>query len=131
MTSPSKKSDKDELDDILAFVEDFRNGGAESLPEMETQLRQAIGFGQRVGEMLNIAERGYRLKFAQSLNNLMDGDGETETTRRAKLESYTAEERYVWQNLKVLSNTLKQVKMGLFQAIKTRREEPYRMGVSH
>jgi hypothetical protein len=113
----------DELNEIYKFVEDFRTGGSEAIPELEMQLRLAIGYGQRVGELLNEAERAYRLKCAESLNRLQGDDEETETTRRAKLEAWTSEEKYVWANLRTMFGTLKSIRMSLFQQVKTRRDE--------
>lgn len=113
-----------ELLDIVQFIKDFRLG--DSIKEMEEDLQKAIGYSQRVGELQNEAEFVYHRKYAEQLNKLGMAEDETETTRKVKLESWTAEAKLVWQNLKTMTNSLKAVRMSLMQAIRTRREEPYR-----
>jgi len=93
---------------------------------MEANLSLAVGYSQRVGEMVNDAEFAYRVEFEKHLNRLSASDDETETTRKAKLESWTAEHKRVWQNLRVMNSSLKAIRMSLMQAIRTRREEPHR-----
>jgi hypothetical protein len=114
----------DEMNEMLAFVEEFRTTATSDIPAMEIQLRLAIGYGQRVGELLIESEKAYRLKFAKCLNDLGMMEEETETTRKAKLEAWTAEDKATMQLFKNLYATLKQIRMSLFQAIRTRREEP-------
>ena len=113
---------EDEIQTMTMFVRGFRLSDA--IPEMEDDLTKAIAYGQRVGELVNEAERDYRVKFAEALNELGAMDEETETTRKAKLEAMTADARLLWQNLKNLNTHLKAARMSLMQAIKTRRDEP-------
>ena len=112
----------EEIEEISDFVRE--TSIVDSIPEMETQLDMAIGYSQRVGELLNEAERAYSLKKADSLNKLRDMEDETETTRKAKLEAWVAEEKKLYKDLKNIQTHLKQRTMSLFQAIRTRREEP-------
>jgi hypothetical protein len=112
-----------EIETIRNFVLNFKLSDA--IPEMEDELETAIGYSQRVGEMISQAEYDYRTAFADALIKLQVMEEETETTRKAKLESWTAEKKMSWQILKNLNTNLKAVKMSLMQAIKTRREEPH------
>jgi hypothetical protein len=113
-----------ELEEITQFVDAYKSYTGDAIPDMEIMLRVAIGYGQRVGEMLNVAQRVYSLKYAESLNKLRDSEDETETTRKAKLESWCADERFTVGTLKNLYATLKQIRMSLFQSIRNKREEP-------
>ncbi len=112
----------EEIKEIFEFVKDV--GIVDSIPEMETNLDRAIGYSQRIGELLNEAERAYSVKKADCLNKLRDMEDETETTRKVKLEAWTADEKKLWKDLKNIQTHLKQRIMSLFQAIRTRREEP-------
>lgn len=114
-----------EINEVLGFIEMYRITSEDAIPAMEVQLRLAIGYGQRVGELSIEAEKTYRLKFAKCLEDLGQMEEETETTRKAKLEAWTADEKAAAQHLKNIYSTLKQIRMSLFQAIKTRRTEPY------
>jgi hypothetical protein len=112
----------EELKEISEFV---RNTSiSDSIPEMETQLDMAIGYSQRIGELLNEAERAYSLKKADCLNRLRDMENETEVLRKTKLEAWTADEKKLYKDLKNIQVHLKQRIMSLFQGIRTRREEP-------
>jgi hypothetical protein len=113
-----------ELEEMTQFVDAYKDYTGDAIPDMQVMLRVAIAYGQRTGELLNVAERVYALKFSESLNKLRDAEEETETTRRAKLEAWCADEKFTVRTLKNLYATLKQIRMSLFQAIKTRREEP-------
>ena len=111
-----------EIQEISDFVRDTKT--VDSISEMENQLSLAIGFSQRIGELLNEAERAYSIKKANCINDLSKlEDEETETTRKAKLDAWTAEEKKLWKDLKNIQIHLKQRIMSLFQAIRTRREE--------
>jgi hypothetical protein len=114
---------ENEFEDIAEFIRHFSLSDA--IPAMEKDLEKAIGYSQRIGEVYNDAEFAYRNKFAESLDRLGSHEDETETTRRAKLKAWTAEERRVRDNLKVTNTSLKIIRMALMQAIKTRREEPH------
>ncbi len=83
----------------------------------------AIGYQQRVGELCNDAELIYTRKMEQELAGLREADEETETTRKAKLNSRTAEEKHDVIFMKNLYSNLKSLRMMLHSAIKTRREE--------
>jgi hypothetical protein len=110
-----------EIEEISDFV--HKKAIVDSPAEMETQLDLAIGYSQRIGELLNEAERAYSIKKADSLNKLRDSEDETETTRKAKLDAWVAEDKKLWKDLKNIQTHLKQRIMSLFQAIKTRRGE--------
>jgi hypothetical protein len=112
----------EELKEISEFVRD--TSISDSIPEMETQLDMAIGYSQRIGELLNEAERAYSLKKADCLNRLRDMENETEVLRKTKLEAWTADEKKLYKDLKNIQVHLKQRIMSLFQGIRTRREEP-------
>jgi hypothetical protein len=114
-----------ELEEITQFVDAYRDYKGDLIPEMECLLRVSIAYGQRVGELLNVAQRAYSLKFAECLNKLDGYSDETETTRKAKLDAWCADERFTVGTLKNLYATLKQIRMSLFQSIKNRRTEPY------
>ena len=57
-----------EINEISNFVREVKI--IDSVPEMEIQLSLAIGYSQRIGELVNEAERGYSLKKADSLIQL-------------------------------------------------------------
>ena len=113
-----------EIEEITEFIDAYKDYQGDAIPDMECMLRVAIAYGQRIGELLNVAQRAYSIKYAESLNKLRDSEDETETTRKAKLESWCADERFTVGTLKNLYATLKQVRMSLFQSIRNRREEP-------
>ncbi len=110
-----------ELQRMASFVKDFKL--PDSTSEMEDDLTQAIGYRQRMGEVLNDAELVYAKKFEQSLADLNALEDETETTRKAKLGSWTAGEKHRVQTVRNLYANLKSIQMLLFSAIKTRRTE--------
>lgn len=112
----------EEITEISKFIRDIAI--VDSIPEMEGRLDVAIGYSQRIGELLNEAELNYSVKKAECLNKLRDMEDETETTRKTKLDSWVAEERKLWKDLKNMQTHLRQRIMSLMQAIKTRREEP-------
>ena len=112
-----------EIKEISDFVHNVQT--VDAIPEMQGQLNSAIGYSQRIGELLNEAERAYSIKKANCINDLSTmEDEETETTRKAKLEEWTADEKKLWKDLKNIQTHLRQRIMSLFSAIKTRREEP-------
>jgi len=91
---------------------------------MEESLSIAIGYGQRIGELLNEAVHHYERRRASLINELERHEDETETTRKAKLDGWLADDKKLVSDLKNLQTHLKALRMSLFQAIKTRREEP-------
>ena len=95
----------------------------DSIPEMEEDLLRASGFMYRIGTLVNEAEREYSLKKSNKLAELLSHENETETTRKAKLDAFVAEEKYLWNTAKNLKSALRSIQMSLFQAIKTRRDE--------
>ena len=113
----------EEIKEISDFVHDVTS--AEAIPAMQLQLDSAIGYSQRIGELINEAELAYSVKKADCLNKLRDMDEETETSRKTKLDAWTAEERKLYKDLKNIQTHLKQRIMSLFQAIKTRRDEKF------
>jgi hypothetical protein len=112
---------EEEIKEIYEFVRDITT--TEAIPAMQMQLDTAIGYGSRIGELLNIAERAYSIKKADCINKLRDTDDETETTRKIKLEAWVADEKKLYKDLLNIKTHLKAREMSLFQAIKTRREE--------
>ena len=94
----------------------------DSIGSMETNLSLTIGFSQRVGELLSDAEFNLAKKREQCLNDLLSNEDETETQRKAKLDSWVAEEKRTFQNLKMIFSNLKALRFVLMQAIKTRRD---------
>ena len=111
-----------EISDIRGFIDGFHLG--DTIPHMEQDLTLCIGYEQRIGELTNQAKTDYKTKYLESLKSLSNLDDETETTRKAKLEAWTAPEEQVWQDFKLLGRSLKAIRMSLWQGIKTRREEP-------
>lgn len=112
----------EELLKIAQFVRETKI--TDAIPELESDLNLSIGYGQRIGEMVNRAEFAYSMKKAESLNKLNSMEDETEITRRAKLDSWLAEERKIYMDLRNIQTHLKALRMSLMQAIKTRRLEP-------
>jgi methylthioribose-1-phosphate isomerase len=112
---------EEEIKEIYEFVRDVSS--TEAIPAMQLQLDTAIGYGARIGELLNEAERAYSIKKAECLNKLRDMDDETETTRKTKLEAWVADEKKLYKDLRNIQTHLKAREMSLFQSIKTRREE--------
>ena len=94
----------------------------DSIGSMEINLSMTIGFSQRVGELVNEAEFNYVKKREQVLSDLLNLNDETETIRKTKLDSWVAEEKKLWQDLKMISGNLKALRFVLMQAIKTRRD---------
>lgn len=111
----------EEIREIYDFVGVVNT--TDAIPEMQANLDAAIGYGARIGELLNEAERAYSLKKADCLNRLRNVDDETETTRKVKLEAWVADEKKLYKDLVNIKTHLKAREMSLFQAIKTRREE--------
>jgi hypothetical protein len=115
-----------DIGEEIKEISDFVRDGVivDSVPDMERNLDLAIGYSQRIGELLNEAERAYSLKKADKLNLLRDMEEETETTRKSKLEAWVANENKLWKDLKNIHTHIGKRIMSLMQAIKTRREEP-------
>lgn len=111
-----------ELKAIADFIKS--TGVSDSIHEMEENLSLTIGFSQRVGELVNDAEFAYSKKKEQALDDLGSMEEETEVLRKTKLDSWVAEEKRTWQNLKMMYGNLKALRFVLMQAIKTRRDEP-------
>lgn len=110
------------LKDITTFVESFDI--PDNIQLMEEMLSKSIGYSQWLGGIVNACEAEYHKLYAESLDKLSRLDEETETTRRAKLNSWTADKKRDLQDLKLLYGNLKSIRMALMQGIKTRREEP-------
>lgn len=111
-----------ELEEIRAFISEPHID--DSIGQMEEQLEKAIGYSQRVGELANAAEHRYEKAHASFISRLEELTDETETTRKAKLMGWLADNKKELNDLKVMRNSLKQTMMSLMQAIRTRREEP-------
>jgi hypothetical protein len=112
---------QEELIEIADFIKD--KTASTTIPEMEKDLELAIGYAYRVGELLNEAEFAYTRKREESLTRLRDMDEETETSRKTKLDSWVADEKRIWQNLRNMKSNLRALQMSLMQRIKTHREE--------
>jgi hypothetical protein len=108
-----------ELLRIAEFIRD--TGNISEIPEMEQTLDKAIGYSHRVGELLNLAllaMRQNRAVYAEQAK-----DEKAESMRKAKLETLSAEDMKLVDDLKNMKTHLRQRIMRLFQSIKTRREE--------
>ena len=114
------------MEEILTIAEFVRTSNvSDSIADMEQSLNRAIGYGQRVGEMLNEAQAALAKKRAGFIAELERQEDETETTRKAKLEGAVCEDQKLVADLKNLKTHLREKKMMFMQAIKTRREEPH------
>lgn len=113
----------EEISEIADFVASANTIDRSNIASMEDALAHAIGYSQRIGTLVNDAEYNYSVKMSESLSRLQSMEDETETTRKAKLNSWTASDKKLLQDLKVIKSNLKTIQMFLMQAIKTRREE--------
>lgn len=111
------------IEQVTVFVESFEI--PDNIGLMEEMLSKSIGYSQWLGGMVNACEGDYHKLYAESLDKLSRLDDETETTRKAKLNSWTADKKRDLQDLKLLFGNLKSIRMALMQGIKTRRTEPY------
>lgn len=111
-----------ELEEIRAFISEPHID--DSIGQMEEQLERCIGYSQRIGELANASEHRYEKAHAECIEKLEALADETETTRKAKLMGWLADNKKELSDLKVMRNSLKQTMMSLMQAIKTRRDEP-------
>ena len=110
------------IEDITTFVEGFQI--PDNIPEMEDMLSRSIGWSQWLGGIVNACESNYAKLYEKCLGDLSGLEDETETTRKAKLNSWTADKKRELQDFKLLYGNLKSIRMALMQGIKTRREEP-------
>ena len=110
-----------EIHDISDFVHDIKT--VDAIPEMQVQLDLAIGYSQRIGELLNEAERAYSVRKANCIARLGNMEDETEVLRKTKLEAWVADDRKLYKDLKNIQQHLRQRIMSLFQSINTRRME--------
>lgn len=113
------------LKEVQEFIDEIGKGSP-SNPAMEDMLFKSVGYSQYVGELENQAETIYAKKKMECLEKLSKMDDETETTRQAKLNSWTAEEKETWRNLRLMNRNLKTAQMSLMVAMKNRREEAFR-----
>ena len=111
----------DELETIVKFIKETEV--SDHIAEMEQNIAFAVGFTQRVGSLLNDAECDYAKMKMTYLEQLASKEEETETTRKAKLEAWTADAKRNISNLKLMKTNLRTIQMMLMQAIKTRRDE--------
>ena len=111
----------DELETIEKFIKETEV--SDHIAAMEENIALAVGFTQRVGSLLNDAECDYAKVKMTYLEQLASKEEETETTRKAKLEAWTADAKRNISNLKLIKTNLRTIQMMLMQAIKTRREE--------
>jgi len=111
----------DELQTIAQFITETKP--SESIDEMNENLFLAVGFSQRVGALMNEAEYTYAVNREKNLADLNSKQDETETTRKAKLESWSAKDKKLISDLKNLKNNLRSIQMALMMSIKTEREE--------
>jgi hypothetical protein len=112
---------QNELTEIVDFIKQSHVDDA--IPNMEISLDLAIGYQQRVGELLNEAIEDYEKGYMNKLDDLSKLDDETETTRKAKLNGWLAPKKRLVADLKTAHGSLKSIQMTLLQAIKTRRTE--------
>lgn len=111
----------EELLQIALFIKETKP--SDLIGEMEENLFKATGYAQRIGELLNTAEYSYSVNKMKNLEKLESMEEETETTRKAKLDSWSAEDKKLVSDLKNLKTNLRTIQMSLMQSIKTRREE--------
>ena len=112
-----------EIEQIRSFIDSFDLG--DQIPAMEQDLKKAIGYQQRIGELLNAADYNFKVNYAGQLDKLLTMEEETETTRKAKLEAWTALDKRTVDDLKTIKSSLRTIIMSLMQSIKTRREEKF------
>ena len=112
----------DELLEIAQFIKDFER--SDSIGEMERQRDRAIGYAQRIGELLDQAEHDYTIFYGEKLDELSSSEDETETTRKAKLNMWTADKLLIVKKLRTLKHNLRTITMACMQSIKTKRETP-------
>lgn len=111
------------MNELITIANFIKNTVVEdSIGSMEVNLSMTIGFSQRVGELVNEAEFNYVKKREQVLSDLLGLEDETESIRKTKLDSWVAEEKKLWQDLKMIYGNLKALRFVLMQAIKTRRD---------
>ena len=79
----------DELETIEKFIKETEV--SDHIAAMEENIALAVGFTQRVGSLLNDAECDYAKVKMTYLEQLASKEEETETTRKAKLEAWTAD----------------------------------------
>ena len=94
-----------------------------TISDMQDDLTKVIGYRQRVGEVLNDQILRGAKKREEGLGFLKSKEDETETSRKAKLNSFCADEEHQKIALQNLVSNLGAIKMLLFSAIKTQREE--------
>ena len=110
-----------EITEVITFVDTFQI--ADSVPEMQDQLMKASGYMYRMGTLVNEAEREYSVKKNNAMAELLNREDLTETIRKTQLESWVAEEKYLWNTAKNLKQSLRSIQMSLFQGIKIRNSE--------
>ncbi len=115
-----------ELLEIATFIQETKP--SEFIGAMEESLYKAVGYSQRIGSLLNEAEESYSVNRMKHLEKLETMEEETETTRKAKLDSWCASDKKLVADLKNLKTNLRTIQMSLMQSIKTRREELQSMG---
>lgn len=111
----------DELLTIADFI--VKTKPSEHISEMNENLFLAVGFSQRIGTLLNEADYNYSVNREQHLIRLKGMEGETEITRRSKLDSWSASDKKLLSDLKNIKTNLRTLQMSLMQSIKSRREE--------
>ena len=117
--TPSKLAD--ELLKVADFI--YKTKPSEHIIEMNEKLYKAVGYSQWVGARMNEAEYNYAVNREQNLAKLADMENETETTRKSKLDSWSAADKKLVQDLKNIKNNLRAIQMSLMQSIRSRREE--------
>ena len=111
----------EEISEIRDFI--LEKHTIKHMPEMEAAQDEANAYFQRVGEVVNEAEHAYNIKFNQVMEGLRNRDEETESSKGAALKSLTADEKKFLEDMRLLKAGVRNVRMTLAQAIKTRREE--------
>lgn len=110
-----------ELQAIAKFISETKP--SDQLAEMEESLFNAVGFSQRIGSLLNDAEYNYAVNRETSLIKLQGMEDETETTRKSKMDSWSASDKKLVSDLKNMKTNLRTLQMALMMSIKSRREE--------
>ncbi len=112
-----------ELDEIHAFA--ITGHISDSILDMEVSLQIATGYGQRMGEIVNALEEAHAQKQKEAIDRFSHNEELTETIRKVEIEAYCALAKRQLKDAKGLYQTLRNRRMELMQAIKTRREEPH------
>ena len=107
-----------ELDEIRAFI--IERHTHKAIGEMQNDLEKAISYYFKVGDWFNEAQEEYEKKHAQEIGKIERMNEQTETIRAALLKASLAQEKRRVQDFKLMQQSLKQIEMTLWQALKMR-----------